>query len=259
MDSSTTLRPLGPRVTPTTCASLSTPRCIFLRAAPSSALKWSCLAAALVVVETRARRAGKTAAPGKGRERDARGRKNHQSGSSEPEGDGRKCRSVTTTPVPGPRTRAGGARARGTSGDCSGCVDERGRTRVWGRRDAPLSLELIFEPRAAGATLRERWRRRWRALVSRWVRRGDEMSARRELTADSVRRRQPVCDRAVALGVRGSPAPPAARMRKPRPRRRYADGPSGFRFLASAASGIARRRERCDRADTAGSTRTWCA
>ena len=39
LDSRTTLRPLGPRVTPTTCASLSTPFCIFLSAVPSWALK----------------------------------------------------------------------------------------------------------------------------------------------------------------------------------------------------------------------------
>ena len=62
LDSSTTLRPLGPSVTPTTCASLSTPRCIFLSAAPSSALKYSFFATAVVTVETRAtRRAGKEA------------------------------------------------------------------------------------------------------------------------------------------------------------------------------------------------------
>ena len=62
LDSSTTLRPLGPSVTPTTCASLSTPRCIFLSAAPSSALKYSLFATAVVTVETRAaRRAGKEA------------------------------------------------------------------------------------------------------------------------------------------------------------------------------------------------------
>mmetsp|Transcript_35593 Transcript_35593/g.87560 ORF Transcript_35593/g.87560 Transcript_35593/m.87560 type:complete len:218 (+) Transcript_35593:215-868(+) len=58
LDSSTTLRPLGPSVTPTTMASLSTPFCIFLSAAPSCALKYSRLAAAVTTVDTlRAERA----------------------------------------------------------------------------------------------------------------------------------------------------------------------------------------------------------
>ena len=62
LDSSTTFLPLGPSVTPTTCASLSTPFCIFFNAAPSLALKNNCFAAAVVVVQTRpARRAGNAA------------------------------------------------------------------------------------------------------------------------------------------------------------------------------------------------------
>lgn len=160
---------------------------------------------------------------------------------------------------------AGSSDARGRR---TGARDERGLFRVCRRTWAHASVGSSRRTVELGAHLRAQsggsdpagaMAETMAALVSRWVRRRDEMGARRELTADSVRRRQPVCDRAVALGVRGSPAPPAARMRKPRPRRRYADGPSGFRFLVSAASGIARRRERCDRADTAGSTRTWCA
>lgn len=54
MDSSTTLRPFGPRVTPTTLASLSTPFCIFFNAAPSCALKYKFFAAAVTESGARA-------------------------------------------------------------------------------------------------------------------------------------------------------------------------------------------------------------
>ena len=67
LDSSTTFLPLGPSVTPTTCASLSTPFCIFFNAVPSSALKKSCFAAAVVTDAKRAaRRLGNAAPVGRG-------------------------------------------------------------------------------------------------------------------------------------------------------------------------------------------------